>query len=193
MYKKSLKKSNSKKNNKSFKKHLGENNKITDKILELKKRLDENSHKIKEITYKLVNIVIKNPSKKTRDHVRDLKEIISNFEFKLKEYNTQIKKLEVNPPSLDLDKKIINKLDTFIKEMDKINDNLDSIIYQLNKGFSYKVIKFIKKELFNAFNGLKIFGLATAILTAYSYANAINNTEVMKEKYNTIVTYYFKG
>jgi len=31
MYKKSLKKSNSKKNNKSFKKHLGGNNKITDK------------------------------------------------------------------------------------------------------------------------------------------------------------------
>jgi len=145
MYKKSLKKSNYKKNNKSFKKYLWGNNNINLKILTLKGILKENSDKIDEINDKLDNIIIENYSKEDKDNAGQLKKIISPIQIQIINLDTKIKKLEKNPHHSD--KKVIHDLDEYIKDMHTINDKLNRIMKKLNKGFTFEVVKYIKDEL----------------------------------------------
>jgi hypothetical protein len=145
MYKKSLKKSNYKKNNKSFKKYLGGNNNINLKILTLKGILKENSDKIDEINDKLDNIIIENYSKEDKYNAGKLKKIISPIQIQIINLDTKIKTLEKNPHHSD--KKVIDDLDKSIKDMDNINSKLNRIMKKLNKGFTYEVVKYIKDEL----------------------------------------------
>jgi len=183
MFKKSLKKSNDKKNNKSLKKDLRENNKSAHKILKLKRILNENIEKIDSITVKLEGILIKENSKENKKkNAKEIQNIVLKIKKDLEKYNIEIITLEENT---SLDKKMIDNLNKYIREMNKMGNILDIIIKELNKGFSNKAIEYIKKEL--DFIGLllnvllKVGYIAASTYGFYKIGNAIkkykNETE----------------